>query len=150
MLQFRTAQKSEITHLVQFQIAMAWETETLKLDEPTVTQGVTAVFDNANRGQYHVCLVDKQIVGMLLLTTEWSDWRNGTVWWIHSVYFEPSHRGQGLFSKMYRYVQELAKADPQIRGLRLYVDHSNQNAQKVYEQLGMNGDHYKLYEWMKS
>lgn len=129
---------------------MAWETESLRLEKETCHLGVRAVFESPHRGKYHVCEVDGNVVGSLLLTTEWSDWRNGVVWWMHSVYLRPEFRGQKLFSGFYKYVQELAHAEPSVRGIRLYVDHSNQNAQKVYAKIGMNGEHYRLFEWMKT
>lgn len=146
---FRKAQKSDAVAIQSFQQAMAFETENLKLDPVVLEKGVTAVLDDPTLGQYHVCELNSQVMGSLLLTNEWSDWRNGTVWWLHSLYFKPELRGQRLFSQMYNYVQEMAKENKDIRGVRLYVDHSNLHAQKVYTKLGMNGDHYKLYEWMK-
>ena len=145
---FRKAQNSDSDSIQSFQQAMAWETEQLKLDPLTLEKGVTAVLTNSALGAYHVCEVNSAVIGSLLLTNEWSDWRNGTVWWLHSLYFKPEHRGQGLFSQMYHYVQQLAKNQKDIRGIRLYVDHTNLHAQKVYTKLGMNGDHYRLFEWV--
>lgn len=150
IITYRKASVQDASAIQSFQIAMAWETEKLILDDAVLAKGVLAVFQNPERGQYHVCLDRDRVVGSLLLTTEWSDWRNGTVWWLHSLYFEPVYRGRGLFSKMYRYVQGLANADVNIRGIRLYVDETNKNAQGVYKKLGMNGDHYRLFEWMKT
>lgn len=147
---YRKAIIDDAPTIQSFQQAMAWETEKLKLDEATLQKGVLAVFENAERGQYHVCVHGGLVVGSLLLTTEWSDWRNGTVWWLHSLYFKPEYRGQGLFSKMYTYVQNLAQANPNIRGIRLYVDNSNTNAQAVYKKLKMNDEHYRMFEWMKT
>ena len=126
---FRRANKSDANLIQAFQQAMAWETENLKLDIELLEKGVTAVFENAALGQYHVCEVNSVVVGSLLLTNEWSDWRNGTVWWLHSLYFKPEVRGQGLFSKMYSYVQTMALENKDIRGVRLYVDHTNLHAQ---------------------
>lgn len=146
---YRSAVIGDARAIQSFQQAMAWETEKLKLDDTVLDKGVRAVFQNPELGKYHVCVNGADIIGSLLITKEWSDWRNGTVWWIHSLYFKPEFRGQGLFSKMYRYVQDLAQKDPNIRGLRLYVDHTNTTAQAVYTKLGMNGDHYRLFEWMK-
>lgn len=147
---FRRAQKSDADSIQLFQQAMALETENLKLDSQILEKGVVAVFDNPAFGQYHVCEVNSEVVGSLLLTNEWSDWRNGAVWWLHSLYFKPEVRGQGLFSKMYSYVQAMANDNKDIRGVRLYVDNTNLHAQNVYKKLGMNDDHYKLFEWMKS
>ena len=146
---FRAATLSDHPSIVDFQLAMALETEKLKLDLGTCTKGVRAVFEQ-DHGNYHVCELKGEIVGSLLITYEWSDWRNGKVWWIHSVYLKPEARGKGIFSGFYSYIKNLAQADPNIRGLRLYVDNSNSHAQKVYAKIGMNGDHYRLFEWMKT
>ena len=145
---FRKSKNSDSELIQIFQLAMAMETEQLKLDPLVLEKGVNVVFANPHLGTYHVCEVDSEVIGSLLLTNEWSDWRNGTVWWIHSLYFQPEYRGQGLFSQMYQYVQQLAKNQKDVRGIRLYVDHSNVHAQAVYTKLGMNGDHYRLFEWM--
>jgi GNAT superfamily N-acetyltransferase len=92
---------------------------------------------------------DGQILGSLLITHEWSDWRNGTVWWIQSVYVVPEARRKGIYAGLYAHVKELAQADPKVRGIRLYVDRRNTRAQTVYTRLGMNGEHYQVFEWMK-
>jgi GNAT superfamily N-acetyltransferase len=84
-------------------------------------------------------------VGCLLILSEWSDWRNGEVWWIHSLYFVPEVRGKGFFTEFYRWIEALARAQG-VRGLRLYVDRNNRSAQQVYEHLGMSAEHYLLYE----
>lgn len=147
---YRRAAVADAKVIQLFQQSMAWETEKLKLDEATLEKGVLAVFNNSDLGQYHVCLEGDQVIGSLLLTKEWSDWRNGTVWWLQSLYFKPDYRGRGLFSDMYKYVQDLANKDSGIRGIRLYVDETNKNAQAVYSKLKMDGDHYRLFEWMKS
>lgn len=150
MVSYRKAVLADAPSIQSFQQAMAWETEKLKLDDTTLQKGVHAVFENSERGQYHVCVCGADVIGSLLLTTEWSDWRNGTVWWLHSLYFKPEYRGRGLFSKMYSYVQDLAKANENIRGIRLYVDNTNTAAQAVYKKLKMNDEHYRMFEWMKT
>lgn len=150
MIQFRQANPNDAPHITAFQIAMAFETEKLRLDEATCQKGVRAVFEDPSKGTYHICTNGDHVIGCLLLTSEWSDWRNGKVWWIQSVYFLPEYRRQKLFSKFYTYIQELAHAQPEIRGIRLYVDKTNEIAQKVYAKIGMNGEHYKLFEWMKT
>lgn len=147
---YRRATENDAKIIRDFQIAMALETEGLALGAETCLAGVQAVFADAQRGQYHVCEVDGKVVGSLLITYEWSDWRNGTVWWIQSVYLQPEFRGKKLYSHFYFYIQNLVKSGTEIRGLRLYVDHSNKKAQGVYSKLGMNGEHYKVFEWMKS
>lgn len=144
----RQAQDDDQDSIVKFQLAMAQETEGLSLDATVLQQGVAAVFDNNNRGFYYVAESAGQIVGSLLLTFEWSDWRNGTILWIQSVYVSPSYRQKGIFSAMYQYIKLMVEEAEELKGIRLYVDRNNQVAQKVYERLGMNGQHYQLYEWM--
>jgi ribosomal protein S18 acetylase RimI-like enzyme len=90
-----------------------------------------------------------EVRGVLLAIPEWSDWRNGTVLWIHSLYVVPEARGQGVFKKLYLNLKEQVEKSPELVGLRLYVDKKNKSAQKIYEKLGMSRDHYELYEWLK-
>lgn len=139
----------DIEVLAQTQVQMAWETEEFKLDLPTVTLGVQAVIDDPTKGKYWIAEVDGKVAGCLLTVPEWSDWRNGTILWIHSVYVLPSYRGKGLYKALYEHVQGLVKADGKtFKGIRLYVDKRNTVAQEVYNKLGMNGEHYQLFEWM--
>lgn len=139
----------DIDVIADFQIKMALETENLRLDPPTVGKGVSAVFDDPGKGKYWVIEVDGAVAASLLTVPEWSDWRNGTVLWIHSVYVRPEYRRQGLYKKLYEHLKQMVLESSDIRGLRLYVDKSNLRAQKVYEALGMSGEHYHLYEWLK-
>ena len=146
---YRTAVSADLPILVEFQIAMAAETEGMKLDRGTCIEGVRAVFNNAKHGQYYVAERDGRVVCSTLITYEWSDWRNGVVWWIQSVYVAPEARRQGLWAGLYAHLQNLARADAAIRGIRLYVDQRNASAKVVYARLGMNGGHYQVFEWMK-
>ena len=146
---YRGAQPSDRDVLVDFQIAMARETEDVDLDDEICTKGVEAVLADASLGRYYVAEVDGRVVGSLLLTFEWSDWRNGMVWWIQSVYVIPEMRGQRVYAGLYEHVKRLARADESVRGIRLYVDRRNTRAQEVYTRLGMNGEHYQVFEWMK-
>ncbi|MDZ7648277.1 MAG: GNAT family N-acetyltransferase [Cytophagales bacterium] len=107
-----------------------------------------SVFEDVNKGAYYVAFDDDTVIGSLMTTYEWSDWRNGTVIWIQSVYVLPAYRGQGVYKKMYEHVQSLVTPESGYRGIRLYVDKTNLAAQKVYEKLGMNGEHYQVFEWM--
>jgi len=147
---YRSAKLEDLSRIVHFQISMAWETEKFKLNHDTVTQGVGEVFRNPHRGQYFVAESSGKIVGCLLTLSEWSDWRNGEVWWIHSVYVEQDSRGKGVYKGLYLHLKEVAKnhKEVRVRGLRLYVDKTNQTAQKVYRALGMSDEHYDLFEWM--
>lgn len=149
MIENRAARRDDIPSIASFQIAMAEETEGLALDGETVGLGVQAVFDDAGKGSYWVAEEEGKVQACLLTLPEWSDWRNGTVLWIHSVYVIPEARGRGIFRGMYEKLVEKVKADPTLRGLRLYVDRNNERAMEVYESVGMNGEHYRLYEWMK-
>ncbi len=135
--------------IVEFQIAMARETEDLELDRDICAKGVAAVFDDSRHGFYLIAELEGKVVASTMITYEWSDWRNGVVWWIQSVYVMPEARGQGVYKGLYAYVQELANDDDNVRGIRLYVDKRNARAQQVYAKLGMNGEHYQVFEWMK-
>ena len=148
-LHFRDATPSDVPIVADFQLAMALETEDLQLHLPTTLKGVQAVIGNRSLGRYVLAEKDGRVVGSLLITLEWSDWRNGEYWWIQSVFVVPEARGCGVFKGLYAHVKALAEADPAVRGLRLYVDRCNEAAQQVYTKLGMNGDHYQVYEWMK-
>lgn len=128
---------------------MARETEGMDLDLPTVTRGVQAVFDDPSKGQYWVAESDGRVAGSLLTTWEWSDWRNGTVLWIQSVYVLPELRGSGIYRRMYEHLRERVLDSPGLMGIRLYVDRRNTAAQRVYERLGMSSEHYEMFEWLK-
>jgi len=128
---------------------MARETEELELDRETLTRGVHAVFADPSLGRYFVAEDEGAVVASLMITYEWSDWRAGTVWWIQSVYVVPAHRRRGIYAGLYTHVRALVEEEPAIRGIRLYVDRRNVSAQDVYTRLGMNGEHYQVFEWMK-
>jgi GNAT superfamily N-acetyltransferase len=148
MISIRKAIPSDAPLIIDFQLKMAWETENIKLVTETVTKGVDAVFHDQSRGQYYVAESDGRVVASLLLTYEWSDWRNCNVWWFQSVFVVPEFRRHGIFRKMYNHIRQLAE-DQDIAGLRLYVETKNSRAQKTYKALGMNSEHYAFYEWMR-
>jgi GNAT superfamily N-acetyltransferase len=135
--------------IANFQLLMAKETEDIDLDWDTVSKGVKAVFDNPGLGQYFIAESEGKIVASLMTTFEWSDWRNKMVWWLQSVYILPDYRRMGIFRKMYGHIQQLVLKNENVSGIRLYVDLSNANARKTYEAVGMDGEHYQVYEWMK-
>lgn len=145
----RQANEKDASAVVEFQLAMALETEQLQLDEPTVIKGVAAVFADSSKGTYYVAELDGQVIGSLLTTFEWSDWRNGTVLWIQSVYVRPEFRKKSVFSRLYKHIQNLVATNPDLRGIRLYADKTNISAHQVYEHLGMTAEHYQMFEWMK-
>lgn len=137
--------------IADFNQAMALETENKILDRPTLLAGVQAVFDNADLGFYLVARDsrsegDGNVTGCLLITTEWSDWRNGMFWWIQSVYVDPDSRGKGVFSALYDHVRQAARSSPDVCGLRLYVEKENERAHRTYLRLGMIETDYRLLE----
>jgi GNAT superfamily N-acetyltransferase len=148
MLLIRKAKPEDADVIIDFQVKMAWETEKKNLPAETVTRGVHAVFSNPGLGQYWVADVDGQVAASLLITFEWSDWRNTNVWWFQSVYVIPSHRRKGIFRSMYMHIKAEAEKTG-VAGLRLYVETNNSSAQNTYEALGMKREHYAMYEWMK-
>jgi GNAT superfamily N-acetyltransferase len=148
-VRFREARPPDRDAIVDFQLAMARETEDVALDRGICSKGVEAVFGDPSLGRYFVAEDGGAIAGSLLITYEWSDWRNGVVWWIQSVYVTPEMRRQRVYAGLYEYVKSFAEGDPHVRGIRLYVDRRNGSAQQVYSRLGMNGEHYQVFEWMK-
>jgi len=149
MITIRKAKSSDSEHIVELQLKMAQETEGLELDRGVVSKGVRAVFRHPAHGTYWIAEEKGEILGVLLAIPEWSDWRNGTVLWIHSLYVIPEARRQGVFKKLYLNLKERVEHSPELVGLRLYVDRQNKSAQEIYDKLGMNKDHYELYEWLK-
>ncbi len=149
MIQIRLATEEEHKIIAGFQVMMAAETENLHLDEETVTTGVISVFRNPEKGKYFVAVSDDKVIASLLITFEWSDWRNAWVWWIQSVYVLPDYRKKGIFKQMFDHIKSYAQKDTDVAGLRLYVDKTNHRAIKVYKKIGMNGEHYQVFEWMK-
>jgi GNAT superfamily N-acetyltransferase len=142
-----TAQESLI--IADFQILMARETENFELHPETVRAGVRAVFEDPSKGKYYVAEEKSEILGSLLTTYEWSDWRNKSVLWIQSVYVRPEFRKSGVFKALYEYIQKLVDGNTNFSGIRLYVDKTNIKARDVYTKCGMNGEHYLVFEKMK-
>lgn len=142
----RRATPEDLDTLVRFNAAMAEETEGKALELARLRSGVAALFQDPNRGFYLVAEIGGQVAGQLLVTTEWSDWRNAFFWWIQSVYVAPVYRRRGVYRALHRYLQAEAQRHGDICGLRLYVERSNQVAQQVYSSLGMARSHYDLYE----
>jgi GNAT superfamily N-acetyltransferase len=142
----RNATIEDLETLVAFNAAMALETEGKELDLQRLRQGVSAVFDDPSRGFYVVAEAGDEIAGQLMITTEWSDWRNGYFWWIQSVYVGPEHRRRGVYRALDSHVRTEAIRDGGVCGLRLYVDRENHVAQSVYSSLDMQLSHYDLFE----
>jgi ribosomal protein S18 acetylase RimI-like enzyme len=138
-----TKQDAEI--ICKNNIRMAKETENINLSSETALQGVLALIDHPSKGFYLLARIDEKIVGQLMITYEWSDWRNNTIWWIQSVYVIPSYRRKGVFQSLFSFVMNMAK-EQNIPSLRLYVYHENTSAIKVYEKLGMKQTAYVMFE----
>jgi ribosomal protein S18 acetylase RimI-like enzyme len=143
----RAATGADLTFIVEANRALAIETEGVPLDVETLRGGVQALLDARAPGRYWIAERDGVSVGQLLITFEWSDWRNRMVWWIQSVYVVPSARRHGVFRTLYAHARNEARAAG-AAGLRLYVDMTNARAQAVYEAMGMNGAHYRVFEEM--
>jgi len=149
MVKIRDAVIADKEQIVEFQLAMALETENLLLDKYVVDLGVEAVFRDPSKGNYYVAENNGKVIGSLLITFEWSDWRNGQIVWIQSVFVDKDYRGQGVFKMLYEHIKSrVLNEENGFRGIRLYVDKSNESARKVYEKLGMENHHYETYEWM--
>ena len=147
-MRIRLADIADIDALVEFNQAMALETEGIRLDGGILRKGVEAVFGDEKKGFYVVAENDEGIAAGLMVTFEWSDWRNAWFWWIQSVYTRPEARGQGLYRKLYEFVKEKA-GDDNVCGFRLYVETENTRAQEVYRRLGMSQSHYLMFEEKK-
>lgn len=145
-MEIRKATAAEMDTIIEFNAAMAYETEKKNLDFDLLTQGVKSVFENPAFGTYYLAEDDGTVVGQLLITTEWSDWRHAHFWWIQSVYVRPEWRRRGVFKALYQHVEKLAREDPHVCGLRLYVERENFKAQMAYQSLGMDLAPYLLFE----
>ena len=147
-ISIRNAAMTDAAIIASNNSLMAEETEGRTLDPDIIGPGVAALLADPGRGRYWVAEAAGQIVGQLMVTYEWSDWRNGTLWWIQSVYIAPDFRRQGVFSALYHHVESLAAAEPDVCGLRLYVEDNNHRAQRTYEALGMVKPSYVVMESM--
>ncbi|MBT3269503.1 GNAT family N-acetyltransferase [Candidatus Poribacteria bacterium] len=141
----RRANPADTDVLAEYNIRMARETEGLELTPGTVRAGVSAALADEGKGRYFVAEVDDVLVGQLLVTTEWSDWRNGPMWWIQSVYVAPDYRNGGVFRALYEHTVEAARVEG-VPAIRLYVEEGNDAAQGVYQRLGMKPAGYVVYD----
>lgn len=145
-LEVRPAGLADLATLVEFNASMALETEAKHLDPRVLEAGILAVLRDPAKGRYVVAARDGRILGALLVTYEWSDWRNRVFWWIQSVYVRADARSSGVFKALYHGLEAEAKRSSDVAGLRLYVDRDNVRAQQVYAALGMQRSHYELFE----
>ena len=142
----RVATAADTKSLAEFNQAMAFETEHKRLDSQILDSGVAAVFGDARKGFYAVATSAGKIIGGLMVTFEWSDWRDKWFWWIQSVYVLPEFRGRGVYRKLYEFVKKEAEMRRDVCGFRLYVERENTAAQGVYKKLGMDESHYLMFE----
>jgi len=147
---FRKGTARDADVLAGFNAAMALETEGKQLLPEVIGAGVRALLNDPASGFYLVAEENPLVVASLLVTREWSDWRNGSFWWIQSVYVRPEFRRQGVYKRLYRHVQELAAKDPGVCGFRLYVERENARAQATYRALGMKETRYLVFEELKA
>ncbi len=145
-IRVRAAADSDLEKLVAFNLAMALETEERRLDPARLRSGVERALRDGARGSYRVAELGGEVAGCLLLTREWSDWRDGWYWWIQSVYVAPSARRLGVYRALHAAVLEEARAEGDVCALRLYVDTENRSAQSTYQRLGMERARYLMYE----
>ena len=149
-LNIRRAKLEDAATIASFSAAMALETEGMRLDLERLHKGTIALLESTDRGFYLVAELeqadDRQLLGQLLITYEWSDWRNGTFWWIQSVYVAPAWRCRNVFRGMYESVMASAKTSPNICGIRLYVEENNSVAQAVYRKVGLTPSSYAIFE----
>ncbi|MFG6096747.1 GNAT family N-acetyltransferase [Leptothoe sp. ISB3NOV94-8A] len=148
-IKIRRAQLSDAQIIANFNRAMAQETENKDLIPEVILAGVNSLLNNPSRGFYIVAKVDTQVVACLMITTEWSDWRNSLFWWIQSVFVSPNYRRRGIYRRMYQFIKELAHQEPDVCGFRLYVEQDNMRAKETYAALGMTQSPYHLFEELK-
>jgi GNAT superfamily N-acetyltransferase len=149
-IKVRPAKLTDAGIIAEFNTRMAWETEKRQLDSERVKAGVTALLRDATKGSYFVAEVPtvsgRAVAGQLLITSEWSDWRNGNFWWVQSMYVAEAFRRNGIFRALFRHVQALARTRSDVCGLRLYMDSHNDRARQAYERLGWKLTNYQIYE----
>ena len=145
-MRIRDATPADLEFIVAANTALAAETEGQTLDPTLLRAGVQAVLEDPSLGRYYVAELDGQVLGQLMTTFEWSDWRNGLFLWIQSVYVMPGHRGDGVFRALFDHLATVAREDSRICGIRLYVDRGNEKAKSVYGRLGMHRSNYGVME----
>ena len=132
--------------MADFNLRLAEETENLRLDPTCVSAGVAAVLADPTKGLYYLAEQDGQVLGQVMITYEWSDWRNGNIWWLQSVYVRPEYRNQGIFRMLFQHLCQLACGRTDVWGLRLYMHNENDRARRSYERLGMTRTQYEVFE----
>ena len=148
-MRIRLARRRDAPALTAFNRAMALETEAKALLPEVISAGVRGLLARPASGFYVLAERNGEVIGALLITKEWSDWRNGDFWWVQSVYVLPAHRGRSVYRRLYRHIQRLAARRRSVVGFRLYVDHDNARARRVYRSLGMKETRYAVFEQLK-
>lgn len=146
MYRIRPAQPADRDVIIEFNRRLALESEGLELDRNLISAGVDAVLADANKGRYWLATDGDRIVGQLMITLEWSDWRCGWFWWIQSVYVHPDHRGRGVYRMLYEHVVAEARERGDVCGIRLYVEKENEAARNVYDRTGLKPANYEMRE----
>ncbi|NEQ53615.1 MAG: GNAT family N-acetyltransferase [Leptolyngbya sp. SIO3F4] len=146
----RQAQLNDAEEIAYFNQAMALETENKKLAPEVILAGVKALLANPSYGFYIVAEAESQVVACLMITTEWSDWRNGVFWWIQSVFVKPDYRRRGIYRRMYTFIKQMANDSSNVCGFRLYVEKDNTRAQQTYASMGMMQSPYRIFEELKT
>jgi len=148
-IKIRKAKIEDLETIVKFNYNLAKETEDKKLDLEILTKGVEAILSDSAKGQYYVYVIDGKVVGQIMHTYEWSDWRNGMFLWVQSVYVDADYRKKGIYKKLYNQVKNICDNNEGITGIRLYVEKENSNAKATYKSLGMYECNYHMYEYEK-
>ena len=142
----RDARLDDAPLIVEFNQLLAWESEARRLDESVLAAGVRRALTTPELSRYFIAEISGDVVGQTMLTYELTDWRDGVLWWLQSVYVREPWRGQGVFRRLFEHVESLARRDPAARGLRLYVERHNARALATYERMGMQPSGHLLYE----
>jgi len=142
----RAAVAADWEVIVDYNCRLAAESEDVQLDSALIRPGVKAVLADPNNGRYFLACADERIVGQMMHTWEWSDWRNGEIWWLQSVYVEPDFRRQGVFRLLYNHILKEAESNPKVVGIRLYVENDNEPAQETYRSMGMQHAGYTVMQ----
>ena len=145
-MKIRVATPADLPFIAAANSSLAMETEGQTLDLALLRPGVETLLADPSLGRYYLAEIEGQVVGQLMVTFEWSDWRNGLFIWIQSVYVLPAHRGDGVFRSLFGHLESVAREDPRICGIRLYVDRRNARAQDVYSRMGMHRSNYGVME----
>lgn len=149
LTRIRKARINDFEIIAKFNYNLAKETEDKELNLDIVTKGVKAILDDPAKGQYYVYEINNKVVGQIMHTYEWSDWRNGMFLWVQSVYVDVEYRRNGIFKELYAYVKNTCDKNEELAGIRLYVEKENYNAKATYESLGMSECNYHMYEYEK-